>query len=124
MSKLYKTALGKSFDMASLRAKNERVRAVGNMNVNARGDIIDSNNNVISDVNKRVNVMYEKTMQNPTASRRNQPGPNITAKPVTPATPPVQETKPKEVPTVAENLVDEVYRDDPELDDDLPNPEK
>lgn len=125
MSKLYKTALGKSFDMAALRAKNERVRAVGNMNVNARGDIIDSNNNVISDVNKRVNVMYEKTMQNPTASRRSQPGPNVTAKPAAAtATPPAQEIKPKEIPTIAENLVDEVYKDDPDLDDDLPNPEK
>lgn len=109
--------------MAALRAKNERVRAVGNMNVNARGDIIDSNNNVISDVNKRVNVMYEKTMQNPAASRRNQPGPNVTAKQAT-ATPPVPEYTPPQVPTSAQNLADEVYRENPDLDDDLPNPEK
>lgn len=123
MSKLYKTALGKSFDMDALRAKNERVRAVGNMNVNARGDIIDSNNNIISDVNKRVNVMYEKTMQNPMASRRSQPGPNVTAKQAT-ATPPTTEVKPKEAPSSAQNLADEIYQSTPELDDDLPNPEK
>lgn len=109
--------------MAALRAKNERVRAVGNMNVNARGDIIDSNNNVISDVNRRVNVMYEKTMQNPAASRRSQPGPNVTAKQAT-AAPPVPEIKTPEVPTSAQNLADEVYTASPELDDDLPNPEK
>jgi hypothetical protein len=63
-SKKHITALGKQFDMASMRAQNEHVRAVGNMNVNARGDIIDSNNNIIQDRNKRVNIMYERTMQN------------------------------------------------------------
>lgn len=63
MSKKHLTAMGKQIDMAALRAKNEMVRAVGNMNVNARGDIIDSHNNVINDSNKRVNVMYQKTMQ-------------------------------------------------------------
>lgn len=65
MSKKYTTAMGKSIDMASLRAKNEKVRAVGNMNVNARGDIIDSNNNVINDVNKRINSMYRKSTKPP-----------------------------------------------------------
>ena len=34
----YRTAMGKSVDMAALTAKNERTRAVGNMKVNARGD--------------------------------------------------------------------------------------
>lgn len=62
-SKKHVTALGTPFDMAAMRAKNEKVRAVGNMNVNARGDIIDSHNQVINDVTKRVNVMYERTMQ-------------------------------------------------------------
>ena len=37
----YRTAQGKNIDMAALAAKNERTRAVGNMNVNARGDTID-----------------------------------------------------------------------------------
>lgn len=64
MSKKYTTAMGKAIDMAALRAKNEKVRAVGNMNVNARGDIIDSHNNVINDVNKRINTMYRNTTRN------------------------------------------------------------
>ncbi len=41
MSK-YRTAMGKTVDMAALTAKNEKVRAVGNMSVNARGDTIDA----------------------------------------------------------------------------------
>lgn len=58
-----KTANGKMLDMNALIAKNERVRAVGNMNVNARGDIIDSHNRIINDHTKRVSTMYNKTMQ-------------------------------------------------------------
>ena len=38
----YKTAMGKTVDMAALAAKNEKTRAVGNMKVNARGDTIDA----------------------------------------------------------------------------------
>ena len=58
-----KTAAGKMLDMNALIAKNERTRAVGNMNVNARGDIIDSHNRVITDSSKRINTLYNKTMQ-------------------------------------------------------------
>ena len=32
----HRSAMGKSVDMATLAAKNENVRAVGNMKVNAR----------------------------------------------------------------------------------------
>ena len=61
MSDIHKSAMGRSVDMTALRAKNERTRAVGNMNVNARGDVIDSNNEVINDNNKRVNEYYMKS---------------------------------------------------------------
>lgn len=64
MSDMHRSALGRSVDMAALRAKNERTRAVGNMNVNARGDVIDSNNEVINDNNKRVNEYYMKSAMN------------------------------------------------------------
>ena len=37
-----RSAQGKMIDMTALAARNERVRAVGNMNVNARGDTIDA----------------------------------------------------------------------------------
>ena len=42
--KIYKSAMGKTVDMGSLLLRNEQTRAVGNMNVNARGDRLDSNN--------------------------------------------------------------------------------
>jgi hypothetical protein len=64
MGKVYQTAMGKNIDMARLATKNEHVRAVGNMNVNTRGDIIDSNNNIIQDASKRVNSMYRKLAVN------------------------------------------------------------
>ena len=37
-----KTALGKTINMAALAAKHETTRAVSNIPVNARGDIIDN----------------------------------------------------------------------------------
>jgi hypothetical protein len=71
------SAMGKAVDMAALRSKNEHTRAVGNMNVNARGDIIDSNNNVINDNTKRVNAMYQRTV-NAGAKPENKPAPVVT----------------------------------------------
>jgi hypothetical protein len=50
--------------MAALRARNEKIRAVGNLNCNARGDIIDSYDNVIEDGTKRVNDFYMKGVLN------------------------------------------------------------
>lgn len=64
MSAAYKTAMGKQVNMEALRAKNENVRAVGNMNVNARGDTIDSYGRVINDNTHRVNEHYGKTVGN------------------------------------------------------------
>lgn len=58
----YRTAQGKIVDMAQMAARNEKVRAVGNMNVNARGDIIDSHNRVIQDNTKRVKNNYQKAV--------------------------------------------------------------
>lgn len=58
----YRTAQGKMVDMSQLVARNEKVRAVGNMNVNARGDIIDSHNRVIKDNTKRVKSNYQKNV--------------------------------------------------------------
>jgi hypothetical protein len=60
----HRSAMGKEVDMAALRQQNEKVRAVGNMNINARGDIIDSNGQVINDNNKRVNEYYMKSVVN------------------------------------------------------------
>jgi len=42
-----RTANGKAIDMEGLAAKNELTPAVGNTSVNARGDIIDSEGNIV-----------------------------------------------------------------------------
>jgi hypothetical protein len=66
MSKdLYKSANGKMVDMGALRQKNERVRAVGNMKVNARGDQVNDENSVVSSRNQQINNQYNKQVQNP-----------------------------------------------------------
>jgi hypothetical protein len=67
------SAMGKPVDMASLRQRNQHVRAVGNMNVDAEGNTLDSHNNIIDDSTNRVNRMYNRTTQNPQASSRVAP---------------------------------------------------
>lgn len=59
---IHRTAMGKAVDMSSLSSQNEKTRAVGNMNVNARGDIVDSNNRVIQDNTKRVTATYNNSV--------------------------------------------------------------
>jgi hypothetical protein len=58
-SKVYKSAQGKSVDMGRLQLQNEGVRAVGNMKVNARGDMVDDMNRVISTKSEQVNKQYK-----------------------------------------------------------------
>ena len=63
--KVYKTAQGKTVDMGRLMVQNEKTRAVGNMKVNARGDMVDDLNNVVSTKTQQVNNQYNKQIQNP-----------------------------------------------------------
>jgi hypothetical protein len=64
MSKeVYRSANGKPVDMGALRLKNEKVRAVGNMKVNARGDEINETGQVIRKKNEQVNKQYQKQIK-------------------------------------------------------------
>ena len=63
-SKVYKTAQGKTVDMGRLALQNENVRAVGNMKVNARGDIVDDMNRVISKKTDHVQKQYNNQTSN------------------------------------------------------------
>jgi hypothetical protein len=65
---IYRTAQGKRLDMSSLAARNERVRAVGNMSVNARGDTIDAQGRVVVPVTKKVGDRYQRTVSNRAAN--------------------------------------------------------
>jgi hypothetical protein len=58
--KIYKSAMGKTVDMGSLILQNEHVRAVGNMGVNARGDVLDSADRVIDQKNRQVQRQYNR----------------------------------------------------------------
>ena len=62
---VYRTAQGKMIDMGKLVLQNETVRAVGNMNVNARGDIVDDKNRVISSKPAQVKRQYNRQTQQP-----------------------------------------------------------
>lgn len=61
--KVYKTAQGKTVDMGKLALRNEKVRAVGNMGVNARGDIVDDKNNIISKKPSQVQRQYKRQVK-------------------------------------------------------------
>jgi hypothetical protein len=58
--RVYKTAGGKQLDLGKLALKNETERAVGNMKVNARGDMLDDANRVIARKTDQVNRHYNK----------------------------------------------------------------
>jgi hypothetical protein len=60
-SKVYRTAQGKSVDLGTIMLQNEHVRAVGNMNVNARGDKLDQNNQVIETKPRQIQRQNART---------------------------------------------------------------
>lgn len=72
-NKIYKTAQGQSIDLGAILLKNEHVRAVGNMNVNARGDLLDGSNRVIDQRNQQVARQLENTTQPAPITVSNKP---------------------------------------------------
>ena len=98
----YRTAMGKSVDMAALSAKNEKTRAVGNMKVNARGDTIDAHGRILRTATTKVNDSYNKTVGNRSA----QP---VRNKPTTPPKPTIDLSQLNELEREIEgNLEDEL----------------
>jgi hypothetical protein len=64
-TKIYKSAMGRVVDMGALMLENENTRAVGNMNVNARGDVLDSANRVVETKNRQVAKHYQRQIAAP-----------------------------------------------------------
>jgi hypothetical protein len=62
--KIYRTAQGRMVDLGAMQLQNENVRAVGNMKVNARGDLIDSHNRTIDSRSQQVNKQYQRQTGN------------------------------------------------------------
>ena len=61
--KTIKTARGKTLNMAQLAAQNEDVRAISNVPINARGDIIDNRGNVKVPKEKISKEYYRDNLQ-------------------------------------------------------------
>jgi hypothetical protein len=82
--KTYRTAQGKVVDLGAMMVQNETVRAVGNMNVNARGDIIDNQDRVVATRGEQVN----RNLRQQTV-----PGPIPTSSPARPLEPKLTEAE-------------------------------
>jgi len=63
-NKTYRSAQGKTVDLGALMLQNETVRAVGNMNVNARGDRIDEQGNSVATRSEQINRNINRTTTN------------------------------------------------------------
>jgi len=100
--KQYRSAMGKTVDMGSLLLQNESVRAVGNMGVNARGDVINSNNKIIEKKSRQV-------------QRHNRRSTNVSNTPVSTSTTALRKSQAQELsPVVSE---EDVFTDLPEDND-------
>ena len=64
--KVYRTAMGREVDMQSLVLQNEKAVALGNANLNARGDQIDARGNIVK---KREELAQDYYRANPKAVR-------------------------------------------------------
>lgn len=111
---VYRTSQGRMVDMASLAAKNEKVRAVGNMKVNARGDIIDGNGNIIEPVNEKVNNQYAKTVGNRSAIPTRKDRASVAGEQARSATKP--STPPRGQLTESELELEDSFADDLEIE--------
>jgi len=75
--KLYRTMQGRMVDIDKLRAANEAVQAVGNMGVNARGDVIGQGGRVIKTKDAVMKEYYQtpKGVAQDTAVKTEAPQP-------------------------------------------------
>jgi hypothetical protein len=58
MANVYRTAKGKMIDIDKVKLANEAVVAVGNMKVNARGDLLGGNGQVVAGRNQVMDQVY------------------------------------------------------------------
>ena len=58
--RMYRTMQGRMVDIEKLRASNENVRAIGNMNVNARGDVLGPGGRIVKAKEQIMREYYEQ----------------------------------------------------------------
>ena len=80
--KMYRTMQGRMVDIEKLRAANESVQAVGNMNVNARGDVIGPGGSIVTSKEKVIQKYYEQPKGMVSDTPRSKPMPAPKAEPV------------------------------------------
>ena len=106
--RMYRTMQGRMVDIEKLRAANEEVRAVGNMNVNARGDVLGPGGQVVAPKSEVIQKYYEQpkgrvddtpARARPTPPRKVAPQPEAPIKKMTPmeSKPQVTKAEPKKV---------------------------
>ena len=118
--RMYRTMQGRMVDIEKLRAANESVQAVGNMSVNARGDVIGPGGAIVTPKETIIKKYYEqpkgmvsdtptkgKTMPAPKEAQAKseqkmttvaaKPAPKKVVEKVEPAPAPKAEAKPVEV---------------------------
>ena len=80
--RMYRTMQGRMVDIEKLRAANESVQAVGNMNVNARGDVLGAGGSIVTKKETVIQKYYEQpkgmvddtpARAKPTPARRTPP---------------------------------------------------
>ena len=80
--RMYRTMQGRMVDIEKLRSANESVQAVGNMNVNARGDVLGAGGQVVTPKEQIIKKYYEqpKGMVSDTPSKgKTMPAPKAEA---------------------------------------------
>jgi hypothetical protein len=81
--RMYRTMQGRMVDIEKLRSANEGVQAVGNMNVNARGDVLGAGGQIVTPKAEVIKKYYEqpKGMVDDTPTK-NKPTQAPTSEPV------------------------------------------
>jgi len=91
--RMYRTMQGRMVDIEKLRTANEQVRAVGNMNVNARGDVLGPRGQIATPKAEVMQKYYEQpkgrvddtpARAKPTPPRKTAPAPQPPVQKMTP----------------------------------------
>jgi hypothetical protein len=103
--RMYRTMQGRMVDIEKLRAANESVQAVGNMNVNARGDRLGTGGQIVTPKEKIIKKYYEQPkgkVDDTPIKVKTMSAPKVeTKKTVQKMTPVAKKLEPKQEPIVA-----------------------
>jgi len=112
--RMYRTMQGRMVDIEKLRAANESVRAVGNMSVNARGDVIGSDGRIVQAKEEVMREYYEApkgaVMDTPTKAKR-VVAPKVQTAPEQKTMTPQPKVQPKTTPVFKPKQVEKVEKE-------------